>query len=59
MPRGPHDQEIDQGDSDEDHARKRLEEFLKLRNPNPLPPDPQEEDLLDPQDSNRNPPAKP
>lgn len=33
MPRGPHDDEIAQQDSENDHARERLEQFRRYRYP--------------------------
>ena len=38
MSRGPHDEEIEEQDPDNDKAAKRLEEFLKRRQPVPEPP---------------------
>ena len=43
MPRGPHDDEIDENDLDKDHARQRLEEFLRQREPNSPPAERQHE----------------
>ena len=51
MPRGPHDDEIEGNDSEEDKARRRLEEFLRRRVPNPDPAANPDEDPTDiPQD---------
>jgi hypothetical protein len=51
MPRGPHDDEIEVNDSEEDKARRRLEEFLRQRVPNPDPEKEPDEDPTDvPQD---------
>ena len=44
MPRGPHDDEIHENDPDKDHARQRLDELLKKREPDSPPADPQDED---------------
>jgi hypothetical protein len=61
MARGPHDNEIEETDPEEDHARKRLEEFLKQRGPNPPSPESQEEQERpeEPQDPGRKPPCNP
>lgn len=37
MAKGPHDEEIEDQDSGEDHAKRRLEELLKRREPARLP----------------------
>lgn len=52
MPRGPHDDEIDESDPDKDHARQRLEEFLRQRGPNP-PPAGEDDGADAPQDPGR------
>ena len=39
MARGPHDEEIEDKDSGTDHARRRLDEFLKKRDPHYKPED--------------------
>lgn len=38
MPRGPHDDQIKQGDQSDDHARSRRDEFLRKRFPGGKPP---------------------
>lgn len=47
MPRGPHDEEIDERNPDADHAQKRRNEFIAARLPVGVPPEsedtPQEE----------------
>jgi hypothetical protein len=43
MARGPHDDEIEDKDSGTDHARRRLDEFLKKRDPNYKPEDDKDE----------------
>jgi hypothetical protein len=44
MARGPHDDEIEEQDPGEDHAKKRLEEFLKRRDPDRKPEEPEDEE---------------
>ena len=55
MPRGPHDEEIEESDPEEiDKARKRLEELLRRRAPQPGGEP--EEGTEAPKDPDRNPP---
>jgi hypothetical protein len=49
MPRGPHDEEIGEQDSETDHARERLEQFRQPRVPTseqPQEPDEKNNDTV-------------
>jgi hypothetical protein len=59
MPRGPHDDEIEENDPEKDHARQRLEELLRQREPNPPAPRKDEDGGADSEEPGRNPPQNP
>ena len=63
MPRGPHDEEIDEQNPDVDHARKRRDEFLRARYPTgePAPTEgkTEEEKDLNPDKPEEDPDQKP
>ena len=49
MPRGPHDDDIQEQDQETDHARKRLEQFRQPRFPDqPQEPDEKNDDTAKP-----------
>lgn len=44
MPRGPHDQKIEEQHPGKDHARQRLDEFMQRREPDCMPEENDEEE---------------